>query len=343
MAQMNGGMMDAKEIYTYGGYFHGWLVEYLYDRERDQASLAWRDPRGIISSGKSVAIKGQLYKPQQKLPVFGCDLLGVKKTARELATNIENYLDDSFLTPTEYISKLLAYWVMSTYQYDQIDQCVYLKIIGIAGSGKTELLRRLGMICYHAIEVNPAEPMALLSTRIKEDRCTLLFDDTDSFIEGEDFSKFYNLGAAYGNPIWKTVKVADKNKEQAWELKNFETYCPKVFSMRDEKESDLLWNRALPIHLRPQGPDELTEIGIPLTIDPVMRKEAQRLRSDLLRWRMGNWQPRINANCDIERSEENARIINYFWPLFAICNGDEELEKEILDTLTAIHKNPVDK
>lgn len=52
-------------IFTFGGYnpSTGWLLEYLYDQDSQEAQLAWRDPEGKIGSGDSVVIDGQKYLP----------------------------------------------------------------------------------------------------------------------------------------------------------------------------------------------------------------------------------------------------------------------------------------
>lgn len=327
--------------YTWGGSFDGWLVEYLYDIEHDRAMLAWRDPEGRIGSGDSVGIEGRLLVPYpQNETLRGGAIafpsaLGEKKSIRELVAYVELYLKSIYLLSSDKMARLISYWVLSTWLYDSFETVIYLRAMGGAGSGKSELVKRIGLVCYRTMTANGAGSTSSLFRAVERYKGVTLLDEADlqqSDTEA-DMIKFYNLGAMRGNPIWRTVEVTGPNGEKDWEERAFQTFCPKLIAMRKDFRDDAVGTRSLTLKLVPREMTELKAAGIPLTINQSIRARAQALRNLLLRWRLETWQPEIEVDPEFYDLTISPRLNQVAGPLLAIARDDPEQQEDIRQTL----------
>ena len=58
--------------------------------------------------------------------------------------------------------------------------------------------------------------------------------------------------------------MPDGNKD--WERVSFQTFCPKIWTMRKEFRDDAVGSRSLTFKLQPRETNELKAAGIPLSI-----------------------------------------------------------------------------
>jgi len=327
--------------YTWGGYIDGWQVEYLYDIDTDRATLAWRDPNGLVDSGPGVNVDGRYYEPYPPNEVLKSggvifpSALGEKKPIRELVSYITMYLKSIYLLPSDKMGRLIAYWVITTWLYDAFETVIYLRSMGSAGAGKSELMRRIGLVCYRTMTANGAGSTSSLFRSLERYRGTVFIDEADlqqSDTEN-DMVKFYNLGAMRGNPIWRTIEMTGPNGEKTWEAVAFQTFCPKLVAMRKEFRDDAVGSRSLTIKLVSREMTELVAAGIPLTINAPMRARAQALRNLLVRWRLENWQPDIEVDAGFYDLTISPRLNQVAGPLLAIARDDPEQQAEIRQTL----------
>lgn len=327
--------------YIWGGYYHGWLVEYLYDQNNDHASLAWRDPEGRIGSGDELVINEKRYlpyPPNQTLKsgaVVFAAALGEKKPIRELVAYIELYLKAIYLFPSEQMTRLVAYWVLSTWVYDCFGTTIYLRAMGGAGSGKSELISRIGLVCYRTMRANGAGSTSALFRAVERYKCVTLLDEADlaqSDTE-QDMIKFYNLGAMKNNPIWRAIEVTGPNGEKTWEVVAYQTFCPKLIAMRKEFRDDAVSTRSLTLKLAPREMPELMAAGIPLTIDDSMKARARALRNFMVRWRLETWQPEIVVDPTYYDLTISPRLNQVAGPLLSIAQEDPEQQEDIRRTL----------
>lgn len=328
-------------VYTWGGVVDGWLIEYLYDQENDAASLAWRDPEGRIGSGEFVNINGRSYRPSppndpmRSGAIIFPSSLGESRSIAELVAYIELYLKSIYLMPSDKTARLIAYWILTTYLYDTFETVIYLRAMGGAGSGKSELIKRIGMACYRTMTANGAGSTSSLFRSVERYKGTVLLDEADlaqSDTE-QDMIKFYNLGAMRGNPIWRTVEVTGPNGEKDWEAVSFQTFCPKLIAMRKDFRDDAVGSRSLTLRLVPREMTELKAAGIPLTINNSIRARAQALRNLLVRWRLATWQPEIEVDMDLYEMSISPRLNQVAGPLLAIARDDPEQQEDIRRTL----------
>lgn len=340
-------VVEAKEktigepVYTWGGMIGGWLLEYLYDVEHDCASLAWRDPEGHVGSGESVIIDGRHYYPYPTNDALRSgaisfpSALGERKSIRELVAYIILYLKSIYLLPSEKMARLVAYWVLTTYVYDSFETCIYLRAMGGAGSGKSELIKRIGLVCYRTMTANGAGSTSALFRSVERYKGTVLLDEADlqqSDTEN-DMVKFYNLGAMRGNPIWRTVEITGPNNEKTWEAVSFQTFCPKLIAMRKDFRDDAVGTRSLTFKLVSREMTELKAGGIPLTINNTIRTRAQILRNLLVRWRLETWASEIEIDPDYYDLTISPRLNQVAGPLLALARDDPEQQEDIRQTL----------
>jgi len=327
--------------YTWGGCIEGWQVEYLYDIETDRAILAWRDPQGIVDSGSGVSIEGRYYEPYPPNDVMRSggvifpSSLGEKKPIRELVSYITMYLKSIYLLPSDKMGRLIAYWVITTWLYDAFETVIYLRAMGSAGSGKSELMKRIGLVCYRTMTANGAGSTSSLFRSLERYKGTVYIDEADlqqSDTEN-DMVKFYNLGAMRGNPIWRTIEVTGPNGEKTWEAVAFQTFCPKLVAMRKEFRDDAVGSRSLTIKLVSRETTELVAAHIPLAINAQVRARAQALRNLMVRWRLENWQPDIEVDPSFYDLTISPRLNQVAGPLLSIARDDLDQQNEIRETL----------
>jgi len=149
-------------IPTLGGPIGQWLVEYLYDASERKATLAWRDPEGTVGCGETVEIDGTWYGPYEPSGailnggvIFPANV-GPLKPTRELVAYIEMFITSVYLLPSKTTAKIFAYYALLTWIYDCFNTIPYLRAMGEAGAGKSELMSRVGLVCYRLMRANGA-------------------------------------------------------------------------------------------------------------------------------------------------------------------------------------------
>lgn len=346
-AQDNGGPEGEPE-YTFGGFIQGWLIEYLYDPESERAMLAWRDPDGNIGSGDQVIIDGKRYLPEipnntvKRGAIPFPSRVGDAKNIRELVAYIEMYLKSVMILPGTRMTKLISYYVLLTWVYDMFETVMYLRAMGSAGSGKSEIMRRIGLICYRTMAANGAGSTSSLFRAVERYRCTVFIDEAD--IQGSDTEndmiKFYNLGAMRGNPIWRTEKIVIDGRETFEEV-GFQTFCPKLVAMRKDFKDDAVGSRSLTLRLQPREMTELMAANIPLTLNDEMREKALALQNLLLRWRLKTWRPTMEVNPNYYDMTINARLNQVAGPLLSLSAEDPDQQEEIKRELRKYYQESI--
>lgn len=325
-------------VFTLGGYIEGYLVEYLYDPEENQVRLVWKTPEGKIESGFQLDIDGVRYLPEPPNKfikdggVLFSSELGQLKSTRELVAYVDMFISQSYLLEDRNLAKIIAYYVMLTWVYDSFNALPYLRAMGEPGAGKSELMRRVGYICYRLMTASGANTASSFFRATEKYRGTVFIDEADLHDGGDmsnDLVKFLNLGAMKGNPIWRLIETVMPDGSRGYEVGTFSTFCPKLIAMRKEFRDDAVSTRSITLKLQPREAFELKDAGVKLHIDEEFRKKALALRNLLLRWRMETWQPEITINEDDIDLEISSRLNQVTVALLAIAKDDPELKKDI--------------
>ena len=331
---------------TWGQYVNGWLIEYIYEPESGHARLCWRDPNGHIEIGQNVVIDGTRYEPYpptegiKKGVVLMPSKLGEKKSLRELATYIEMYLHSAFILPSESTGKLIANYVLLTWLYDCFDAVSYLAFMGDTGSGKSQFMFRVGLICYRAIIASGASSVSSLFRMVDRYKGSVVIDEADleKSDTTQDMVKFYNTGAMRGGAITKSVDVVLPDGRHDYEERSFQTYCPKLMTLKRNFHDDAVTSRSLVIKLQPREMIELVRKNISLNIDDQIREKTKALRNLLLRFRMETWQPTIKVDPSYFDLTVSARLNQVAGGLLAIAGDNQEQQEMIRASLREYYR-----
>ncbi len=349
-AKLSGDEREPLEIVeTLGGVIDGWLVEYIYDPETKTAKLAYRDPDRKIGVAEFLEIEGKRYIPKTPTPfiqnggVIFAGALGPLKSTRELVAILEMFVKQNYLLENRYMSKIIAYYILMTWVYDCFNALCYLRAMGEAGSGKSELMRRVGHVCYRLLPASGASTASSFFRATEMFKGTVFIDEADLHDGGDmsnDLVKFLNLGAMKGNPIWRLEEVMSETG-RTYDVSTFSTFGPKLIAMRKDFRDDAVGTRSLTLKLMPREPIELKNAGIKLNIDDEFRKRALNIRNLLLRWRLQTWDPQLEVDEGDMDLEISARLNQVTMPLKALAKDDPELRGEIERFLRAYNAEVV--
>lgn len=337
-------------VYTLGGMISEHLVEYVYDQDEDKALLAWRAPDGTVSIGEGLDIGGVRYLPEMPskpikdgVVLFASDLGQVTDT-RELIAMIELFIRSNYLFDSPRTVKIISYYVLLTWVYDCFSTLPYLRAIGEAGSGKSELMKRVGHLCYRMMTASGANTAASFFRGVEKYRGTVFIDEADLNDGGDmanDIVKFLNQGAMKGNPIWRLEERTNQEGGKSFELATYTTFCPKLIAMRRDFKDDAVGSRSLTFKLLPREAIELKQAGVRLSINDEFRERARGLRNRLLRWRLEHWQPEIEINEDDIDFDISSRLNQVTLPLLAIAKDDPDLKLEIRQVLRDLYAEQI--
>jgi len=342
--ETNGGEAQLPIAEILGGFINGWLIEFIYDMKEEQPRLAYRDPDKRIGAADYLDIEGVRYVPRNITEfirnggVLFPSEIGQLKTTRELVGIVEMFLNQNYLLENKYLGRIISYYVMLTWVYDCFDALPYLRAMGEAGAGKSELMQRVGHLCYRMMSASGANTAASFFRATETYRGTVFIDEADLYDGGDtsnDLVKFLNLGAMKGHPIWRLEEVLNETGGKSYEVATFSTFCPKLIAQRRDFKDDAVGSRAITIKLAPREPMELKSRGIKLYIDEEFRERARAIRNLLLRWRFEMWEKEIEVSEDLMDLEISSRLNQVTMPIKALAKDDPTLQSEIVTFLRA--------
>lgn len=316
----------------------GYLLDYLYDQEEDRARFAVRDPEGAVSTADYVDIEGIRYTP--KIPnslirsggVLFPSEMGQLKQTRELVGIVEAFINKYYLIDDRFFGRLASYYVLLSWVHDCFNAIPYLRALGDWGSGKSQLMVRIGHLCYRMMATGGAGTAASLFRALNEYRGTAFMDEMDLTDGGDmanDLIKILNLGAMQGNPVWRLSEVVGPDGIRNYEVQAYNVFGPKLIAMRRDFKDQAVSSRCLTISLMGKEPIELKKRGIPLHLDEEFYKRALAVRNYLIAWRMKKWKPEIEVGEDLMDITVPARLNQVTMPLKAIAEDDPELMSDI--------------
>ena len=244
---------------------------YIYHRkdgmmqyEDESYSLHWVDYMPL--EPQSTYIKNQcLIFPSDLAPYENIEaLLG------EISQYVYRYCD---VTPV--FGRIVPYFVLLTYLYEDFYEIPYLRVIWDYGSGKSRFLRVVWNICYNPIIANGGTSLSSLFRMIEISKWTLVLDEADFQFSDttNEIIKLLNNGFAKGNPILR----ADGDN---FEPRAYDVYCPKIIGGRFEFRDKATESRCInEVMKRTQRTD------IPLNLTETFDRESESLRNKLYQFR----------------------------------------------------------
>jgi hypothetical protein len=352
---------DEQAVYIFGGDLIGdTLVEYTFDPESNVSKLAVRKlPDGKAEMVDQVVIDGVTYKPIPPIfdrmvtsgsVLFPSALAKERKSSREIASMVEKFLIKNYLFDDKKIPRVISYYVLLTWLYDNFRSIPYLRARGDAGSGKSELMKRVGLVCYRLTKTNGAGTMASFFRTTETFKGTVYFDEMDlANGSGADNEvvKFINLGAMDGNPVIRLEEVIKPDGSKGYQPTPFRSFCPKLFAMRKDFEDDAVGSRSISFRLIGKEAEEMMANGIPFEINDRMDKEARELRNLLLTWRMYEFKPgKRDLGNELVDTFVSSRMNQVTMPIKSLAtdangNIDTAFLAQVQALLRAIHAEQV--
>lgn len=359
MGKEDGDEKKEDVIYTYGGRYGDWLLEYCYDPDTKKARFAYRDPNGKVDEIDDVLIDGVRIKPTP--PTDKMILKGAitfpsglarkadgsidRRSTSELTDSIAIILRKNYLFRDLKWPQLAAYWTLGTWLFDNFKALVYLRMVGDAGAGKSALLNLIGQMSYRAIKMSGADSEATFFRTVDDFRGTILFEEADlPDGSGADnpIVKFVNLGAMRGNFIYRMEEYLNPDGSKGWRPTPFETYCPKMFAMRGDFMDNAVASRSISIKLTSAETSELRDanngMGIPLDMTDATLKVLRNIRNLCLTWRLHEYSlTERPLGWDLVDVEIPARFNQVTIPMKSLAlNIDGTRDEAFLDQVTKL-------
>ena len=307
---------------TFGGWFpiddegkKGWLLDYLYDRVKGKAMLAYRDPNGQIGKAPYLDINGKRYFPKIDdnvrigLVQFPSDL-GPEKSTKELVGYKELYFRDSFLLDNPLNYKIMAYWAQETWLYDAFDECSFIKAEGDANSGKSAIMVRAGQVCYRFTRTSGVGTAASIKYMKHIYKGVLFLDEVpDNLDEFDERVTMFNI-AAMKEQAWITNAMPTKMPDGTVvpEVQAYCVYGPIMATMYGKMPQKATESRFIVIRTFEKTLAELRKHNIPRRFSDVMRERSLTIRNMDITWRLKNWQPRIQPPDTLEDLNVSTRV-----------------------------------
>lgn len=341
---------------TLGGWFpveegseKGWLIDYLFDRVKGKAMLAYRDPNGQIGKAPYLDINGFRYYPRNNDAniasggVMFANDLGPQKSTRELLGQYELYMRRSFLLDDPLGYKLAAYYGLFTWLYDAFDELAYMRAQGESDSGKSAIILRLGYVCYRLTKSTGAGSAAGFKYLSHIYRGSIFFDEVkDNLDEFDDRVIMLNVGAMKDQanvPMATIVKLPDGTQD--YEVVNFNVYGPKLVTMYGKFPQEATESRFLTLKTIKHEPMELKEKNIPRRWSDEMRMQALALCNMAMTWRLHNWRPRLQPPDELEDMRVSTRVNQVTVPIKYILTMDttDRESKSSLEEVSLVVKS----
>ena len=262
----------------------GSLVELIEDPDNPARTLLVVCKDGDIRYVDKLEYRGQVLVPlQRKDGILRCVRLprGTKsyKSVESLLREVEFVLSLSVVLP-DVIVAVLANFVLSTWLVDRLPVAPYVALAGLPQSGKTTLLKVLGLVCRRPLLTADISSAAFYQA-CAQLMPTLLIDETGTHGSNRALRHLLRMGT--------TRDVVAMRKNQS-----FHTYGAKVICWLEPPDDPALNSRCILI--------PMTEANNPNLVkptDPGLEQVAVELRKALLQFRLDNYRtvqpPRIQG------------------------------------------------
>jgi hypothetical protein len=162
---------------------------------------------------------------------------------------------------------------------------------GGTDTGKTEVMLRIGYLCYRLIISTGISTTASCKDAIDTFRGTLFMDEMDISDKYDDRGVLLNVGyKKKTGKVWKMVEVLmpDGTRRQRSEMAF--VYGPKIVTMYGRFKDDATENRFVTFEMSQHSPLELKKKGIPQELPPKFYTERQAVVNKLIRWRLEKYE-----------------------------------------------------
>lgn len=352
---------EIPEVPTFGGWYQDndayYFVDYYLDYGNKNGYLVWRDPQGNIRSGQELIVNnGHQVKlvpvqPEDEpliLPTIGQESASVVMppgvhpepvTLSEVLHEVVAFIKRQYLFDEERTPFIIGISIISSWVYENFRTLSYLRAIGDKGSGKSELMRRAGHLCYRLTKVGGGDTESVFFRITDLFRGTLFIEEADmeQSTASSNIVKFFNFGAMDGNYVNRSEEwINPRTGAKTFRTRGFPCFCPKLFAMRGEFQDDAVGSRSLDIRLIGKSMQELLDAGINLEMGSVYWAGWRKLVPKLLRLRMQMMErEKIDMDNALADVLISARFNQVTMPIKILAKraGDEALLMKIREVL----------
>jgi hypothetical protein len=259
----------------------GYRIEAIEDPKDASKTLLAIYNHGRVSIDKSVECRGRLFVPRdRKLGVFSHIRLpkGIAAygEARSLFTRIGAVLCACLDIDPEPL-ELICFFILSSWFPEKLPVAPYLAVVGTPRSGKTTLLRLLGLLCRHSILVSDISCAAAYDA-YQNTIPTLLIDETHT---AADQKKLMHLLRSGSTPGFVALRRGSFGN----------CYGPKAFAWTQLPSDQALNTRCIVIPMHETDRGKLVR-----PTDPRIVLEAEKLQKQLLQFRLEKYNALCRAN-----------------------------------------------
>lgn len=357
--------VSAEIMPTLGGWYPenedgsvGYLLETIYDRKTDKARFAFakinlnadgKTGGREIGSANFVDINGYRYVPMIDDNIrYGTVLLpsemGAVKPTRELLAMVELFIKRYFLLDNPIYYKLGALYALFTWVYDAFDSLMYLRARGGPGTGKSELMLRLGLVCYRMMITSGVSSLAGFKGLAHLYKGTLFIDEVDNLMKEDkgEMRALLNVRAMKKQArVVTMMEVLRSDGTHGFAPATTYVYGPTLLTMYGTFKDPGTESRCMNFDLAEKEAIELDRAGIePGYISPEMETEAMQLRNMLLQWKLRTWRPTIELTPEDRKKYKlmdplvSARINQIMRPLKVLAIREQD--KDLLEDLFAL-------
>jgi hypothetical protein len=296
----------------------GTIIEMLYDKKENSTSLAI-SKNGDVRILNTFSFKGVTYEPHSP----NKDLLNSNVvlfpsepkeygSQKELIEEIQKFTH-KYLAVSPFFEKIISYYALFSWIYDDFNELPYLRGLGDYGTGKSRLLQVVGSICYTPIFASGATTVSPIFRILNDFKGTLVLDEAD-FQNSEttaDIIKILNSGFMKGMPVIRS----EGNNKKSFDVKAFRVFGPKLIATRRLYNDTALESRMITEDMNLNFPRK----DVPYNIPDSFWEEALELRNKLLMFRLLK-KGTIKLKPELENRDIEPRLNQIALPLMSIVD-----------------------
>jgi hypothetical protein len=307
---------DTAEEETLGGWYpddetenSGYLVEIYYNHHRQRIEFAYahitdmRAGEREIKTAPFLVIKGKKLVPadDENIECGAVKLasgLGEVKTAGELIDLMAKYYAKFFYLEEKSRYRFCASYALFTWVHDCFEALNFLRARGGSGSGKSDLMYLVGLTSYRFAVTLSISSSASYKGIAKLYRATVMIDEADNLMKKDDgtmeaFLKGRSM-KRYSNAMNMMEVMGPNGKTFVPTTTN--VYGPTLITMYHSFKDPGIENRCVTFDLSQVDTFTLDQHDMePGYYPPELETEGEQIRNMALRWRLENWQKKIET------------------------------------------------
>lgn len=349
---------DTSEEPTLGGWYpddetenSGYLVEIYYNHHRQRIEFAYARITDMkagereIKTAPFLVIKGKKLVPSydENIECGAVKLasgLGELKSSAELISLMAKYYAKFFYLEEKSRYRFCASYALFTWVHDCFEALNFLRARGGSGSGKSDLMYLVGLTSYRFAVTLSISSSASYKGIAKLYRATVMIDEADNLMKKDDgtmeaFLKGRSM-KRYSNAMNMMEVMGPNGKTFVPTTTN--VYGPTLITMYHSFKDPGIENRCVTFDLSQVDTFTLDQHDIePGYYPPELEIEGEQIRNMALRWRLQNWQKKIELSPEQRKQHKLAdplvspRVNQVLRPMkvLAVLQNDMDLLEEL--------------